>query len=41
MPYESGTLIAELKESLTWQRYNPVAIHNYCRNLAAARLRTD
>jgi integrase/recombinase XerD len=32
MSHETGTLIAELKESLTQQRYNRVAIHNYCRN---------
>ncbi len=32
MSHEAGTLIAELKESLTQQRYNRVAIHNYCRN---------
>lgn len=32
MSHESGTLIAELKELLTQQRYNRVAIHNYCRN---------
>ena len=32
MPQEPSTLIARLKESLTQQRYNRVAIHNYCRN---------
>ena len=32
MPQEPSTLIARLKELLTQQRYNRVAIHNYCRN---------
>lgn len=32
MPHEYGLLLAELKDVLTRQRYNRVAIHNYCRN---------
>lgn len=32
MSQELSPLVAELKESLTQQRYNRVAIHNYCRN---------
>jgi integrase/recombinase XerD len=32
MSHKTSTLIAELKDSLTQQRYNRVAIHNYCRN---------
>jgi len=32
MPHDSSILIAKLRETLTRQRYNPVAIHNYCRN---------
>jgi hypothetical protein len=32
MTYQTGTLISELKASLTEQRYHPVAIDNYCRN---------
>lgn len=32
MSQEPSPLVAELKESLTQQRYNRVAIHNYCRN---------
>jgi integrase/recombinase XerD len=32
MPHDSGALITQLMETLTQQRYNPVAIHNYCRN---------
>lgn len=32
MPHEYGLLLAKLKDVLTRQRYNRVAIHNYCRN---------
>jgi hypothetical protein len=32
MPHEFGALIAELRDTLTRQRYNRVAIRNYCRN---------
>jgi hypothetical protein len=32
MPYGYGTLVAELNDALTRQRYNRVAVHNYCRN---------
>lgn len=32
MPHDSGALIAQLREALTQRRYNPVAVHNYCRN---------
>ena len=32
MPHGYGTLVAELKDDLTRQRYNRVAVHNYCRN---------
>lgn len=32
MSHKTSTLIAELKDPLTQQRYNRVAIHNYCRN---------
>lgn len=32
MSQELSPLVAELKESLTQQRYNRVAVHNYCRN---------
>lgn len=32
MFHETSHLIAELKTSLTQQRFNRVAIHNYCRN---------
>ncbi len=32
MPHGYGTLVAELKDALTRQRYNRVAVHNYCRN---------
>ncbi|WP_454645366.1 site-specific integrase [Bradyrhizobium liaoningense] len=32
MPHESSALVGELKEALTRQRYNRVAVHNYCRN---------
>jgi integrase/recombinase XerD len=32
MSHGYGTLVAELKDALTRQRYNRVAIHNYCRN---------
>jgi hypothetical protein len=30
MSHETDNLIAELKESLTQQRYNRVASHDYC-----------
>ena len=32
MPHGYGTLVEELKDTLTRQRYNRVAVHNYCRN---------
>src|SRR5260370_28521399 len=32
MSHGYGTLVAELKDALTRQRYNRVAVHNYCRN---------
>ena len=32
MPYEYGALVAELRDTLTRQRYNRVVVHNYCRN---------
>lgn len=32
MPHGYGTLVAELNDALTRQRYNRVAVHNYCRN---------
>jgi hypothetical protein len=32
MPHGHGTLVAELNDALTRQRYNRVAVHNYCRN---------
>jgi hypothetical protein len=32
MSHETSSLIAELKESPTRQRYNRVAIRNYCRS---------
>jgi hypothetical protein len=32
MPHEYGALIAELRDTLTRQRYNRVVIHNYCHN---------
>lgn len=32
MPHGYGTLVAELKDALMRQRYNRVAVHNYCRN---------
>ena len=32
MPQEYDFLLAELKDALTQQRYNRVAVHNYCRN---------
>ncbi len=32
MPHGYGTVVAELKDALTRQRYNRVAVHNYCRN---------
>mgnify|MGYP005818133397 FL=1 len=32
MPHGYGSLVAELKDALTRQRYNRVAVHNYCRN---------
>jgi len=34
MPHDHIALIAEFRESLTEQRYHPVAVHNYCRNAA-------
>jgi hypothetical protein len=32
MPHGYGTLVAELNDALTRQRYNRVVVHNYCRN---------
>jgi integrase/recombinase XerD len=32
MPHGYGTLVAELNDELTRQRYNRVAVNNYCRN---------
>lgn len=32
MPHGYGTLVAELNDALTRQRYSRVAVHNYCRN---------
>jgi hypothetical protein len=32
MPHEYGALIAELRDTLTRQRYNRVVVYNYCRN---------
>ena len=32
MSHEHCTLVAELRDALTRQRYNRVVIHNYCRN---------
>lgn len=32
MPHGYSALVAELKDALTRQRYNRVAVHNYCRN---------
>jgi len=32
MPHGFGSLVAELKDALTRQRYNRVVVRNYCRN---------
>lgn len=32
MPHGYSALVSELKDALTRQRYNRVAVHNYCRN---------
>jgi len=32
MPKDYKALVERLRETLTSQRYNPVAVHNYCRN---------
>lgn len=32
MSHGYSTLVAQLKDALTRQRYNRVAVHNYCRN---------
>lgn len=32
MSNDHGALIVHLREALTQQQYNPVAVHNYCRN---------
>lgn len=32
MSHEYGALVSRFREALTQQRYNPVAVHNYCRN---------
>ena len=32
MPHDHSALIAQFRETLTQQRYNPVVVHNYCRN---------
>lgn len=34
MPHDPSVLIAQFRESLTQQRYNPVTVHNYCCNAA-------
>jgi len=34
MRYDRSTLINQLSELLTQQRYNSVVIHNYCRKAA-------
>lgn len=32
MPHDHSVLIAQFRETLTQQRYNPEVVHNYCRN---------
>ena len=32
MPHDHSALIAQLRESLTQQRYNAAVVQNYCRN---------
>ena len=32
MSHDHSALIAQLRESLTQQRYNSMVVHNYCRN---------
>lgn len=32
MPHDFSALVAQFRETLTQQRYNPVVVHNYCRN---------
>ncbi|GLS32434.1 Site-specific recombinase XerD [Mesorhizobium albiziae] len=32
MSHEYGALVSQFRETLTQQRYNPVVVHNYCRN---------
>ena len=32
MTHDHSALIAKFREALTQQRYNPVAVYNYCRN---------
>src|SRR5579875_1706056 len=32
MSHDEHGLVAQLSEALTHQRYNPVVVHNYCRN---------
>ena len=32
MSHDHSVLIAQFREALTQQRYNPAAVHNYCRN---------
>jgi hypothetical protein len=32
MQHEYCALVLRLREALTQQRYNPVVVHNYCRN---------
>ncbi|MGA2253505.1 MAG: site-specific integrase, partial [Thermoguttaceae bacterium] len=34
MPHDQSVLIAQFRESLTQQRYSPVAVQNYCRTAA-------
>jgi integrase/recombinase XerD len=32
MSYDDCALVVQFRETLTQQRYNQVAVHNYCRN---------
>ena len=32
MSHDHGALVAQFRETLTQRRYNPVVVHNYCRN---------
>ena len=33
MPHDFSALVAQFRETLTQQRYNPVVVHNYWRRL--------